>query len=521
VRTPAPALWLLAACCSAGTTSAGSSGGATTGAGASSAGVSGTAGTTGRAGGASATGGSGSGSAGGSSGGAGPSSSTGGSAGSRSTSSGGTTGAPPAHVALFAHYGDGYSPKDPPLDPADAGAWIDWSECGASVCAALRDAGVHTYWYTDFVQVGASDYVARNAYPCDFAHGCDPACTGCDPSTCSASSTCSAACAADEITSSGGAYHLMDARSPHLATLWDQEVAANPAVDAGAYDAVFADDMPLPYGVALACGADAGNWARAEAAVLASLPHPVVFNGAISFPYPSPAYYDAGALSPYAVADYAPPNVVGARGEECYGAGGATCDDAGLIDSRCQSPGSDPEPGLFVWQQTENTELWVARNHQVLICMEDNRGLPECSPRQRLYYIASFLLTYAPPWTVAAPLWGWQGSFPYLEIFPEETLVPTEPLVPAPEDVAALQRDGGTYAREWAACYLRGTPVGPCAIVVNSDCASHPFPTLSRTYAHTLALSGSGSLFDGAVATPDGGPPADPVPELTGLIALP
>src|SRR5208282_2270175 len=110
---------------------------------------------------------------------------------------------------LFAHYGDAYGPSSPPITPVQAGAWIDWSECGVAVCPALHDAGVHTYWYTDFVQVSPSNYVAQNAYACDFAHVCDTACTGCDPTTCSASSSCSAACASDLITSENGTYDLM------------------------------------------------------------------------------------------------------------------------------------------------------------------------------------------------------------------------------------------------------------------------------------------------------------------------
>lgn len=501
--------WLLVAACSATSRSGSLSGGATAAGATAAAGSSGGQGP--------GTGGA----AGSSSGGTSTGSATGGgSDGGAMETSGSSTGAPPRHVTLFAHYGDSYSPRSPPIDPAEAGAWIDWSECGAASCGALRDAGVHTYWYTDFAEASPHDYVPSHAEGCDFAHACGGACaeSGCQPATCSAAESCPAACAA--LTDPSGVYDLMDLRSPHVAELWAQQVAANPLVDAGAYEAVFADSMPLEYGYPVACGADVASWAAAGAADLAALPKLAMFNGAIAFPYPSPEYFDAGALSPY-LALYGPPNVVGARGEECYGQGGATCDDAGLIDSRCDSPGADPEPGLYVWQQIENTELWVARQHKVLICMENNRALPECATRQRLYYIASFLLTYAPPWTVAAPLWGWQGGFPYLEVFPEETFVPEAPLVAAPASVSDLQQDGGTYAREWAACYLGGALVGPCAIVVNSTCASHPFPALSRTYAHTLALAGSGSLFDGARATPDGGPPPDPLPELTGVIALP
>ncbi|MGH7661229.1 MAG: hypothetical protein ACRENA_10005, partial [Vulcanimicrobiaceae bacterium] len=117
-------------------------------------------------------------------------------------------------------------------------------------------------------------------------------------------------------------------------------------------------------------------------------------------------------------------------------------------------------------------------------------------------------------------LWEYFSTPSGLHVFPESEVVPTSPLVAAPGSIASLHAPGGAYVREYGACYVAGQSVGPCAAVVNPSTASVPFPALSRTYGHTMALSGYGILDGGNVSTNGSGPPATIAPE-SGLVVFP
>lgn len=468
----------------------------------------------------------------------GATSTTGGSSGTAASSGSGTTGSSgatgtsggpgdgglgPLHVTSFAHLLDGLSPRPLPITPAVAARYIDWAETANP--APLHDAGMHTYLYADDDNLELPPDGGLGPYfECDFAHAC-PATGACASgscpmgvSVCSASSVCAASCAGERTHQ--GPYVMSNPASQHILQLWQAHMAAN-HFDAGQFDAVFRDAFgTFQYdGSPTPCGSrddflDAGTHQLAAAGA------PVIFNGGADVPYPSPCYFDGGCLSPNLVA-FGSANVIGARAEGCYGASHFACEDAGAITQvSCRSAGSSVMPSLNVWARFENTALWFARHQKTMICMENNRAPASCAVRERLYYEASFLLTYAPPFTVAAPLWSWQGSFSQIEFFPEELLVPTSPLVPAPAEIDGLRDPGGAFVREYAACYFAGAPVGPCAVVVNSDCVDHPWPALQHTYRHTLQVEGE-SFFDGGLGHLDGGPPPALVPLLTGIIALP
>ena len=68
-------------------------------------------------------------------------------------------------------------------------------------------------------------------------------------------------------------------------------------------------------------------------------------------------------------------------------------------------------------------------------------------------------------------LWETFTSPGGLRVFPESSVVPTEPIVPTPGSISALQTPSGAYAREYATCYVGGSSVGPCAAVVNPNAA--------------------------------------------------
>lgn len=84
-----------------------------------------------------------------------------------------------------------------------------------------------------------------------------------------------------------------------------------------------------------------------------------------------------------------------------------------------------------------------------------------------------------------------------LSIPPTVWLVPHGSLAPMPHRIAQLRRPGGTYAREFAHCAIDGTPVGPCAAIVNPDAnASHAYPFPAGRYRRILQISGRGIARD-------------------------
>jgi hypothetical protein len=115
-------------------------------------------------------------------------------------------------------------------------------------------------------------------------------------------------------------------------------------------------------------------------------------------------------------------------------------------------------------------------------------------------------------------LWETFATPDGLHVFPETKLVPTDPLVGTPGSIGALHSSTGVYVREYGACYLGGTSVGPCAAVVNPDASNaYALPPLQQSYSATLALSGYGTLDGGTVSTSGPPPPATIAPE-TGMV---
>jgi hypothetical protein len=83
-------------------------------------------------------------------------------------------------------------------------------------------------------------------------------------------------------------------------------------------------------------------------------------------------------------------------------------------------------------------------------------------------------------------------------VYPETELVPMNAFVPLPTNsmtqstgkgAVALQDPGGAYEREYRDCYYKGSRVGRCAVVVNPQPISVPWPT---TLSEDYTTSGSG-----------------------------
>lgn len=219
------------------------------------------------------------------------------------------------------------------------------------------------------------------------------------------------------------------------------------------------------------CGYTSLGWIASEAALEGSISAPTIFNGLSTL--------DGHNVS-LALNLFANASTMGGLYEHCF------------------SDDSQGEMAAWEWQAIENTQILTLAKSRLFQCQARNTSTASTQIRARIYTMASFLLTYSPDLSV---LWEGFTTPSGLHVMPESKLVATEPVVSQPSVITSLQR-GGNYVREYRACYLGGSPVGPCAAVVNSDYYStYAIPSLTYSYHHTLAISGNGVLDGGTVST--------------------
>lgn len=180
----------------------------------------------------------------------------------------------------------------------------------------------------------------------------------------------------------------------------------------------------------------------------------------------------------------------------------------------CYDNYSTPTETGTVWVMIENVELSVNRMGKTFQCMARYAGTASLNTKARMYTLASFLLSYNPSKSILQEEFGTPSG---LHVFPESGLVALNPVVATPSSVSTLRQASGAYGRQYGACYLRGTYVGPCAVAVSSDNSeTHAFPFSG--YGHTLVVSGNGVLDGGTVST--SGPAPGSMPAGTGIIAF-
>jgi hypothetical protein len=145
------------------------------------------------------------------------------------------------------------------------------------------------------------------------------------------------------------------------------------------------------------------------------------------------------------------------------------------------------------WSEHSDTAQWAAKADAMLVYHGLHKFVVEySSDESRLYFqIASHWIVYDPVYSIEAlaeinPATRTAGAQD--TTFPEESIVPTEPLVatPASNDVMTFQLAPGVFAREYAACYEDGSPIGYCAAVVNTTGSTADLTGLAQTYAHVL-----------------------------------
>jgi hypothetical protein len=122
--------------------------------------------------------------------------------------------------------------------------------------------------------------------------------------------------------------------------------------------------------------------------------------------------------------------------------------------------------------------------------LADNRAL-------RIYWLASWWLTYDPVYSVAGELIS--STTNPVWVFPEELLVPLNPVQTA-TTVSSLQTSTGAYARQFNACYYNRSPWGACAAVVNPTSSTVSMPSLVSSYHHSLVLD-MNNLYMGGTAS--------------------
>jgi hypothetical protein len=380
----------------------------------------------------------------------------------------------PTHISTLAYLGtqDGAHLAS----FSEAAPWVDWALTNLKKAAEVHAAGIHTLWYTNPNRVAPNEPTKMWADDESlFAHDCS----------------------GNRIAVKHSRLNkfLTDPTSATLRANWRR--AAQTARNHG-FDAIFDDtaDDPVHDLSAQPCRFDQDDWSRKNIDLVSSVGFPVIYNGLndVKRPNGSVGISEESRLNQAT-------STIGGMAEGCY-----------ITFTR------DPRQGGAEWIAIENTELLQARVHKLFICMA--RAKPRLTAsdpdtiQYRQYAYASLMLTYDPSTTVLTePFFDTPST---LNVMPEVKLVPTRPLKAAPSDVAALRESSGVYAREYAECYIAGSPIGPCAAVVNPDKdATHAFPF--GNYHHTVALSGSG-ILDGGVVDPNGPPPGALAP-LSGVIA--
>jgi hypothetical protein len=148
------------------------------------------------------------------------------------------------------------------------------------------------------------------------------------------------------------------------------------------------------------------------------------------------------------------------------------------------------------WIHQADALLYTTTHGSFAIC--GGRGAPSGDTRsQRIYYLASWWLTYDPWRSVSLAEFT---SADDVYVFPEQMIVPTDAFEVV-SDVSALKWWTGVYMRRFGTCYYDRVSWGGCAAVVNpSSTATATLPSIARTYHHSLALD-LNNLYDGGTAS--------------------
>lgn len=309
-----------------------------------------------------------------------------------------------------------------------------------------------------------------------------------EPMYTSDESTFAHTCSNTRITTTGTTNdYFMNPLSTDMVSLYKSYVSNE--LSTQHFDAIF-DDGPYDFYAltAMPCNFNPTTWLNAYINEMKAIGHPVLYNGLGNF----------GANNTLSPSIQVNPGAIGGMAEGCYAAEWHPF----------LSPGE-------TWILFENTEITMAQQNKIFICYANDISTASTAIASRLYAYASFLMTYNVQTSV---LWEYYGTTSGYTVEPESKLVALSPVVATPSSVTSLRTATGVYGRQYHACYIGGTSVGKCAVVVNPDPSnSHAFPYTG--YHHTLALTGGGILDGGTVSSQGPAPPSSLAP-LTAAIAF-
>ncbi len=396
----------------------------------------------------------------------------GGAAAAHGTSSGTRQNAAPAHVLTWVNIGmNGGTTK---VGPAQLANIVNYTTIDQPDSIIAHSLGMKTVIYTDPNRTGPGD-IMHTQIESTYAHDCKN----------------------NRIAVIGKNKQLMDVHSNKLWAEWGPAVLTMISWNGGGiYDYIFEDTADSINNLkASPCHFDQKAWTKDTNNMDSALGMPIFYNGL--------SHIGSGSTQP-AVEFQLNPTTSGGEAEECY-------------------IGRTPSGYHYApyWLGMENTEIGMAAQGKLFDCHGTvfTQASTNASIALRTYYYASYLLTYDQNTTISETEFLTPSG---VTVMPEQQLVPEQPLVPTPSSIDGLMQPSGVYGREYAACYLAGTSIGPCAVAVNPNnphLQSLAFPWPGK-YKHTLTMSGSG-LYDGGTVGTNGPPPPANMGGATGVIALP
>ena len=370
--------------------------------------------------------------------------------------SGGSSGVPTHVMTADVLYTYGGTPTSVPL--SSVAPYLTWVQTSAPYASEIRGAGLKVDVYMNYWRNYASDnpVVGYTDLKPGGAHA--PA----------EAKTCSGSVIYDPTY--GGGYEA-DARSAYALGHALVDAQFHESEFGGQYDALFTDDTGALWGIPTPCGYTDAVYKSATNSVSAHLGKTIFVNT-----------LNAGTSVVSQVGYAAASNIIGAMCEGCY----AYWNSVNGKDVDLERTGS-------TWLDTENGEALMVADHKIFWDYARAIGNPVYETPLRMYAYASFLLTYSPSYAMLQESFQSAHVFP---VMPETGLVPEDPLTTS-TSASSYERAGGSYMREFGACYYRGADKGKCAVVVNPGTISVPVPTTA--YGHSMELVGGGVLDGGYV----------------------
>jgi hypothetical protein len=173
---------------------------------------------------------------------------------------------------------------------------------------------------------------------------------------------------------------------------------------------------------------------------------------------------------------------------------GAACEN-------CVVDNGIPVPGMYGDALNGMAEMDAIAGAQFIVLSNGFAAAGSASQiEQRLITIAIAWLGFSPGHTV---VWeNLEDNTNNLAVWPEEQLYPLQPVESMSTSSQDISVATGIYRREFAACYQKGTSIGPCAAIINATGSAVTVESswLKQGYGHVVQLVGGDTLSGGSVS---------------------